>query len=1191
MGNAKRARVRIMAAALGIGAAVMAGQGIASAEPDASNDPSGSSPSSGSIADSSEGSSSSSSSSSNEVAEASDESDDDGTVVDSSTQEPDTEGGGDEADTPSVDEVPESAEEGGPYEPAPTIDEVAPEPAAEVEGPGATVDTAEVRSLIEPYEQASDVASQANSVAASPTAPTIDVEDSGVEGSAETYARTGSTQAPPPTSIPEFAQVSSFRTALLGESVAASQMTLGSANSTFMAPATPTMAVPSLTSTTPNASLVAATGFLLWLGIPPLGGTAPVAPPPPAWALFAAVRRFATNTFANSTPTVTSIVVNPGQSTETGQITGKVNASDVNSDRLVYTVSSQGTKGTAVVDSNGNFTYTPNAATLETGGTDTFTVTVSDDTSAHSHFPIFFGGHTTSVPVTVTVDSTQTNSAPIVGASPTVGAPDPLTGAVTFTPNVTDPDGDTLTYTVISSTASTAGTLVDNGDGTVTYTPNSATMHAAAAPGGPTVETVTLSADDGNGATVSVSVTVPVVPANAEPTVGSSTVNNPDPSTGTVTGQVNVTDADGDTIVYSGSTTTPKGSVIVNGDGTFSYTPTADARRAAAADTATPADARDSFIITAEDGHGGTRTIFVSVPVDSPFDTVNLTAGRAETITLSPDGSRAYVTRTSSVLVIDTNTGAQLHAVSIDGEIVSMTFDESGDYAVISAYNSTTMRGTAVVFRNAENSSTSTTIDLDGRPGSAVFSADGQRAIVSATKYNPVDLTTATITVIDLDSGDYQAVTINNVSGPGAVAYSPDRQSAYVLSDRGTGDGRVTIIDLTSASVTSTLDFEGDPHLIRFGPDGSRAYVLSSEFSDNAGTVTVIDTTSNTVSATISLAGRPLDVVFFPNDDRAAIMSVDYQAGTNTWGNSGRVVVIDTSAGIASSTTPIAGRPTMIQVGPSGDRLYVTSYDSVASSSRLYVINASTGNAQITDSIGWPSHVVFSPGGERAFLVSHDPVSGEGELSIIDTATGTSVSQSPINGSLLGVGFSEDGGVAYVTTRADNDDAGTSTYTVTVVDTATGAVEGTPTAVTIAGLNGFRNSQISPDGRVLVVTALGAGSVNASITVIDSTTGTPTVVTRLPPNGRPSNVEFSPDGNRVYISSYSFTTRITTVRIVDRGPDGPIVSAVDLTANSFDIAVSDDGSKVYVARVDTSEPNAGGIAVITDSTYTPPIIV
>ena len=86
-------------------------------------------------------------------------------------------------------------------------------------------------------------------------------------------------------------------------------------------------------------------------------------------------------------------------------------------------------------------------------------------------------------------------------------------------------------------------------------------------------------------------------------------------TTGVVKGTVTATDPNSDTLTYKGTTTTAKGKVDVAGNGSFTYTPTAAARHAAAAENADPTALTDSFTVTASDGHGGTLDVEVDVTI------------------------------------------------------------------------------------------------------------------------------------------------------------------------------------------------------------------------------------------------------------------------------------------------------------------------------------------------------------------------------------------------------------------------------------------------------------------------------------------------------------------------------------------------------------------------------------------------
>ena len=78
---------------------------------------------------------------------------------------------------------------------------------------------------------------------------------------------------------------------------------------------------------------------------------------------------------------------------------------------------------------------------------------------------------------------------------------------------------------------------------------------------------------------------------------------------------INASDPDGDNVTYTVTGEPGKGSVIVNADGAFTYTPTNAARHNAAAATATEIDKQDTFTVALDDGHGGVVYIFPEVGV------------------------------------------------------------------------------------------------------------------------------------------------------------------------------------------------------------------------------------------------------------------------------------------------------------------------------------------------------------------------------------------------------------------------------------------------------------------------------------------------------------------------------------------------------------------------------------------------
>jgi hypothetical protein len=160
--------------------------------------------------------------------------------------------------------------------------------------------------------------------------------------------------------------------------------------------------------------------------------------------------------------------------------------------------------------------------------------------------------------------------------------------------NDSDPDGGTLTVT---SATATNGTVVVNGDGTLTFTPDQDYN-------GPAEITYTVEDPDGNEATGHVDITVE--PVNDAPVANDDTESTPVDTPVTFDPTENDTDVDGDPLTVTDVSDPENGTAAINGDGTVTYTP----------DEGFTGD--DTITYTVDDGNGGTDqgTIVVTVSND-----------------------------------------------------------------------------------------------------------------------------------------------------------------------------------------------------------------------------------------------------------------------------------------------------------------------------------------------------------------------------------------------------------------------------------------------------------------------------------------------------------------------------------------------------------------------------------------------
>ena len=282
------------------------------------------------------------------------------------------------------------------------------------------------------------------------------------------------------------------------------------------------------------------------------------------------------------------------------------NDSDADGDTITVTgfdaVSVQG--GTVSVASDGSFTYTPLA---DFNGADSFTYTVGEA----------FGG---SAVQTVSITVNSVNDLPVLTAIPNQSVDENMLLSVNL--NCTDLESSALILT--SPNRPAGATLTDNGNGTGTlsFTPDfDEVVHPATTELFSAVQVICDDATDQVIETFDITVDdVNRVPVNvndnyitAEDTalfIDASDDSPVDPEVGPLFNDV---DDDGDTLTVDLTTppadtiNTPNGTVVIEANGTFTYTPDPDF------------NGTDQFTYRAIDGFGGSVTGTVTITV-TPVD-------------------------------------------------------------------------------------------------------------------------------------------------------------------------------------------------------------------------------------------------------------------------------------------------------------------------------------------------------------------------------------------------------------------------------------------------------------------------------------------------------------------------------------------------------------------------------------------
>ena len=260
---------------------------------------------------------------------------------------------------------------------------------------------------------------------------------------------------------------------------------------------------------------------------------------------------------------------------ENASATGKLPAAtDIDGDKISYALGIQATNGTATVNVDGSYSYTPNAKFY---GTDSFTYTVNDG----------LGGSNT---YTVSLTVVPLNKAPVAAnSSNTLDEDTSVTGNL---PVAVDAEGDKISYAL--GAQATNGKATVNADGSYSYTPN-ANFHGA--------DSFTYSVKDDKGNSNSYTVSLSVNSVNDAP-IASDSSQNLNGNTA-FSGQLpSASDVDGDSVTYAVGAQAANGLVTIKADGSYTYTPNATFHGA------------DSFTYIISDGQGDTNTYSMEMLVN-----------------------------------------------------------------------------------------------------------------------------------------------------------------------------------------------------------------------------------------------------------------------------------------------------------------------------------------------------------------------------------------------------------------------------------------------------------------------------------------------------------------------------------------------------------------------------------------------
>jgi YVTN family beta-propeller protein len=419
--------------------------------------------------------------------------------------------------------------------------------------------------------------------------------------------------------------------------------------------------------------------------------------------------------------------------------------------------------------------------------------------------------------------------------------------------------------------------------------------------------------------------------------------------------------------------------------------------------------------------------------------------------------------------------------------------------------------------------------ELDAMVGAvrlSVGTADLHLGAAAATAY-VLDEASDQLVVADLASGAIMR-RIAVGAGPRRMAVDGDERFAYV-----TGDPPVQV-DLATGTVRAAVEgrFVRD---VALSPDGATAYfsAVFSAMGADAG-LSIVDVVSGeTRTAAPDFWARGVAV---SPDGR-----VVYLAGNRPGRAEGRLLIID------AETLDVLGDSRLsndsldqVLVSPDGTALYLLI------SGDVNVVDPATGGLRHRIDAPFPlERMTVTPDGARMYATYRRSLRNPFDVAVIDLAARRLTAELSVGAVPAALSAAAGGDRIYIAALDGLYAVDTTSHAATQV--VAGAVD--PTGIAA-----------SPDGRMLYV----AGTASENVAVVD--TEQRRLIATLPTGGMPLGVVVTPDGTRVYASSFTVPGRVSVIDTASR----EIIDQIEVPGRAGGIAVTPDGSRVLVSNFDNA---------------------
>ncbi len=439
------------------------------------------------------------------------------------------------------------------------------------------------------------------------------------------------------------------------------------------------------------------------------------------------------------------------------------NDSDADGDAITPTITLEPLHGSVVLNADGSFSYTPDA---NFNGLDGFSYLVSD-------------GIDSSEIASATIVVTPANDDPVgINDEYTTAEDTPLEiAAPGVLVNDTDVDGDALAAILVNPPQH--GQLTLGADGGVIYTPD-ADFNG--------VDGFSYRANDGSADSDATAVTIVVTPV-ADAPVGESDEFAGDEDTALVVDAANGllandNDADGDPMTVSLVSGPASGALVLNPDGSFSYTPNADFY------------GNDSFVYQASDGTLTSDPVTVTLTV-APINDGPVSVGDE------------YSTGEDTLLTVDAANGVLANDSDVDGDTltVSLVSGTANGELTLNADGS---------FSYSPNENFNGSDSFVYQASDGTLTGEATTVTIDVCPANDAPTTAADAYTLDEDT----TLTVNALTGVLANDSDIDGDSLTASVVSGPANGELTLNADGSFSYTPNANFSGTDSFVYEASDG-----------------------------------------------------------------------------------------------------------------------------------------------------------------------------------------------------------------------------------------------------------------------------------------------------------------------------------------------------------------------------------